>query len=314
MPRTKSKVQRTDNMDEMKALVSMVHSNVPDLKEEGVVRLWEKCEDFVWHMIKTEFSPYYSDFEIREELHSACKVAFMEYVESFDPEKGTLTTWMTYPMRHAITEYIDDMLSRSSGYYSKQMRAVEDATRHLQLRGIPVTADGIAYYADMSVKQVEKILKRIEATKTKSFDSSEELESMITSHLPSPEEAFWESEANDTIQSALATLPEMDRLAVIKCFGLDMLDPRSYAAVAKELGVSAPMVETMIARSLRVLRGNDSLRNMFAKGAKSYRQRQLDTIEISLVTNEKVRAAYDCLDEEPEVDTARKETKVVIKF
>lgn len=288
----------SNNTEEMKALMAMYHSGNPDLQEQATIMLFEKADTFIWHIMKTEYPTFYSDIAIREELYSACKVAFMEYIGRFDPEQGTLSTWLTYPMRHAISDWIDKNISNSSGYHSKQMRQVELAIERLQERGEIPTPALIAFETGMSVKKVESTLRRIEANNLKSFETNEELEGMISARMPSPEDAFMEEEAKRTIAKALSILPDQDKLILIYHFGLDGGDPRSYATVGRMVGISAPQVQTAIARSLRVLKGNNELRVMFGKGAQSYRQRQLDTMEISLVTNENLASAYDCLDED----------------
>lgn len=296
--------ERTTNneaTEELKALIYAFNNGTPDEKEDAITKLFYKVEDFIWYFLKREYPTFYSDAEIREELYAECLKAFMECIGDFNPEKGTLSNWVTYPFRHAVTNWIGDNIANSSGYHAKQMREVEKVTEKLQERGIPVTAAQIAFETGMSIKTVEKVQRRIEANRIKRFDSNEELEGMISARMPSPEDAFMEEEAKRTIFKALSVLPDQDKLILVYHFGLDGGDPRSYAMVGKMVGISAPQVQTSIARSLRILKGNTELRVMFGMGAKSYRQKQLDTMEISLVTNDRIASAYDCLDEDEDI-------------
>lgn len=303
------------DIDENKALMAMYHSGNPDLKEEAIVRLFEKAEMFIWHFIKKQHPTLYGDPYYNEELFSCCKIAFLENIKDFDPEKGTLSTFLTLPFKHEMYEWVNRDLNDASGYHAKMMIQVQDAQKTLWARNVEPTPAAISNLTGLSVKKVEQTLLRIEAKKTQTCDSEEQWEEAVKGNCKSPEEMFLENEEHEALARALKILPAQDRIAIILHFGLDGSAPRSYSAVAKKMHISAPQAQASITRGLHILRGDTSLRVMFGRGAQNFRQAQLDGIEISLVTNENFINAYDVLDEEFDIEpTDGPETKVFLKF
>ena len=315
----KNKAEQTNREEEVKmqkALMQMYHSGDPDLKEEAIIQLWDMLEQFVWYAMKKWYPTFYSVEESREELFSCCKIAFLSEIGKFDPEQGTLSTFFTFPFKHEMYEWINKETHDASGYHSKMMQQVQNAIRELQSLGADVTPAAISHVCGLSVKKVNQTLERIEAKNAQSLNTDEQLEEVIKGNSKSPEELFLEAEATETIASALRGLSEQDRTAIVLYFGLDGGGSRSYNAVAKQMKISPPQAQTSIARGLHILRNDKSLKVMFGKGATNYRQRQLDTIEISLVTNENFIQAYDALDEvvEEKPATSGSTTTVLLTF
>lgn len=308
------KLSRKEEIRVQKALMEMYHSGDQDLREEAIVRLWDMIEQFAWYAIKTWYPTYYAVEESREELLSCCKVAFLSEIWKFNPEQGTLSTFFTYPFKHEMHEWIHKEANDTTGYHAKMVQQVQNAIHELQSIGADISPSAISHICGLSVKKVNQTLDRIEMSHPQSLNAGEQFEEMVKGSSKSPEEMFLEAEASETIAHALKSLSEMDRLAVILYFGLDGSESKSYNAVAKIMKISAPQAQTCIARALHILRNNRSLNMMFGRGAVNYRQRQLDSIEISLITNENFIQAYNVLDDGIGADMNRQTSQASAKI
>lgn len=302
MEKKESQVTKED-VELQKALMAMYNSGDPDLKEQAIIRLFEMIEDFIWYIMKKWYPTFYADKEAREELFGCCKVAFLTEIGKFDPEQGTLSTFLTYPFKHEMYEWINRETHRTSGYLSKMIGQVEAAIRELQSIGAEVTSSSISHLSGLSVKKVEQALERIEFKNPASLNTEEQLEEILTGNAKSPEQLFLEAEQSETIAKALKNLSSQDRTAIILYYGLDGTGPKSYNAVAKLMHISPPQAQTAIARGLHLLRNDTALKVLFGKGAANHRQKQLDSIEISLITNDSIISAYSVLDELDETES-----------
>ncbi len=297
-----SELKKEQQIKELQFLMGMYHSGNPDLKEEAIERLWKKTEMFVWSSIQKWYPTFYTNEYCREELYSAAKVGFMSCIKDFDPLKGTLTTFLTYPIKHEMLEWINREFNNSTGHHSKMMKQVQDAEKLLAAQGCEITSSAISAVTGLSVKKVDAALIRIEARNMQSLNSDEQREEVIRGQCKSPEEMYLEKEGMEAIAKALQILSDQDRRAIILYFGLDGENQRSYNAVAKKMHISAPQAQTCVVRGLHILKGVESLQVMFGRGAQNYRQSQLDSIEISLVTNDNFINAYNMLDDETEME------------
>lgn len=59
-------------------------------------------------------------------------VALYDAIPKFNPERATLSTYLTKPLHRAMSAYIHSLTNRSNSYYGKQMDDVRHAIHVLE--------------------------------------------------------------------------------------------------------------------------------------------------------------------------------------
>ena len=96
-----------------------------------------------------------------DELYQECMVALYDAIPKFNPERATLSTYLTKPLHRAMSAYIHSLTNRSNSYYGKQMDDVRHAIHVLETEGKRTTESNIALYTNYSLRQVHDILFRL---------------------------------------------------------------------------------------------------------------------------------------------------------
>ncbi len=275
----------------LRTIVKAYNTEDPDLKAWAIQEMIRKVRGFVGHMIDKHFPTYKKDYY--DDLYSEGTIAVIEEMGHFDPEKGTLTTYFTPYILHRMNAFINNEVNRSTPYYVNIMRQIKKTQEYYnEIQVTPTVAD-IALHTGLSVKKVEDGLRRIEALNECHYQSTAELDAEITNNVfESPEEEIIKKEQNELLQEALSKLEELDQKIIMLKFGLDDKDEKSYAEIAKALGIPVNRVLNSLNRSIRIMRSDDGLKNLNGKR----RHRSLDKVELAYMPDD--TNFYDCLDED----------------
>lgn len=219
--------------------------------------IWNECCGFAKQRILMFGEPGREHFG---ELMDECCKAVFQCIDSYKPEKGTLTTFLTYRILHAISEYTNREINKNTAYYSKNMRAVEKAIQYFKDNGkTQITITDIALRANLSIPKVEVALRNLAAKNALCLD--DEMVINTVSKSDSPEDVVLKEEKTEIISSALDELDPYERKILVLHFDLDdtLGKSRSIAKVAKEVGSTPDKVEKVIRKGLKKLRKNKRL-------------------------------------------------------
>lgn len=92
--------EKNAQKEKMINLMNRYHSSTGADKAEVVQELLEEVQGFLGFAI-TKYFPAFKQ-ECYEDLYQECVVAFLENIDKYDPEKATITNFLTYPLIHAM--------------------------------------------------------------------------------------------------------------------------------------------------------------------------------------------------------------------
>ena len=95
--------EKSAQKEKMINLMNRYHSSTGADKAEVVQELLEEVQGFLGFAI-TKYFPAFKQ-ECYEDLYQECVVAFLENIDKYDPEKATITNFLTYPLIHAMCSY-----------------------------------------------------------------------------------------------------------------------------------------------------------------------------------------------------------------
>ena len=222
----------------------------------------------------------------------------MQEMGKFNPDIGTITTYFTPYLLHAMNNYIDNEINRSTPYYANIMKLIKEAVTHFKSQHIVPTTSDIAYYTGLSVKKVEDGLQRIQAINEAHYESEVDLDTMLKKSFDGPEEEILKQERTRTLEKALMELNQKDRVIIGMRFGLTSDPAMSFNTIAKELHMPVNQVQNSVNRSLRILNANRDLRLLEGAGHAYKRHVSLDYTEMSVGPDSDILQLYDDIGED----------------
>lgn len=159
-----------------------------------------------------------------EECVNDLFVAVWQEIESFDPERGTLRTWLTMRAKYIA-------LDRRRQLYRRQAHNLQPSDENQQW----VTWDGSGDYNALTGKGGEHELP---VTRLPHYDTS--MENLLE-----------ENERREELLLALATLPELDRYLIYQRY----FKYASIEELAAKTGLTRHAIDTRLWRARKSLRG-----------------------------------------------------------
>ena len=187
----------------MKEIMADYHSGDPRKVASAKEQILSKAQRLITFMIKKYYPTYIPRYY--DELYQECMVALYDAIPKFNPERATLSTYLTKPLHRAMSAYIHSLTNRSNSYYGKQMDDVRHAIHVLETEGKRTTESNIALYTNYSLRQVHDILFRLTYIDEVSYDGTDDedsqskqdhLEAKMTSYVKNPETEYIEGQAS----------------------------------------------------------------------------------------------------------------------
>ena len=289
--------EKNAQKEKMINLMNRYHSSTGADKAEVVQELLEEVQGFLGFAI-TKYFPAFKQ-ECYEDLYQECVVAFLENIDKYDPEKATITNFLTYPLIHAMCSYTNMRTNKCSSYYSGIMNRVRKAKKDFEMEGHNPSVADIALKTNLSVNKVETALRQITAADEVRYETDADLDAMVREYMKTPEDQVLEEEIQETLKKSFRKLSEKDLKLVFIAFGFEDGTPKSTNQVAKLAGLSVNETSKSIARSLRLLADDEDLMHLFGK-SKSHKKKDSanKALTISLIPNDNIMDLFENLDEE----------------
>ena len=291
------KTEKNAQKEKMINLMNRYHSSTGADKAEVVQELLEEVQGFLGFAI-TKYFPAFKQ-ECYEDLYQECVVAFLENIDKYDPEKATITNFLTYPLIHAMCSYTNMRTNKCSSYYSGIMNRVRKAKKDFEMEGHNPSVADIALKTNLSVNKVETALRQITAADEVRYETDADLDAMVREYMKTPEDQVLEEEIQETLKKSFRKLSEKDLKLVFIAFGFEDGTPKSTNQVAKLAGLSVNETSKSIARSLRLLADDEDLMHLFGK-SKSHKKKDSanKALTLSLIPNDNIMDLFENLDEE----------------
>lgn len=288
--------EKNAQKEKMINLMNRYHSSTGADKAEVVQELLEEVQGFLGFAI-TKYFPAFK--QCYEDLYQECVVAFLENIDKYDPEKATITNFLTYPLIHAMCSYTNMRTNKCSSYYSGIMNRVRKAKKDFEMEGHNPSVADIALKTNLSVNKVETALRQITAADEVRYETDADLDAMVREYMKTPEDQVLEEEIQETLKKSFRKLSEKDLKLVFIAFGFEDGTPKSTNQVAKLAGLSVNETSKSIARSLRLLADDEDLMHLFGK-SKSHKKKDSanKALTLSLIPNDNIMDLFENLDEE----------------
>ena len=255
----------------------------------AMVDMYNKLFGYIIHMIKKKCSYALGDDINSSDIVSMCKLHVLEAMKSYDPGKGSLTTYFTFVIQHAITRYKNERLNNSSPHYSARANKVRSGQKRLESAGITPTLAALSIETGLPVKQVEEALAIINGAEERGFESSDMFDAAIGPKVESTENAYFKISETEFWQSELDKMDQQGVEMFMRFHGIGCF-PESYTKIAEEFSerlgktVSVKTVEQTINRVRKSLYMNPNIRKQY--GIKTGYRGKDSVIGVSVMTPE----------------------------
>lgn len=244
-------------------------------------QIWNEVAGFVKTMIGRYGelgNIHYSD------LINESAIAIFSNIDNYNPEKGTISTYLTPHIVHVLSEYITKEMNKTSAYYSGNIRKVEKAINYFAGKNITPTTVDICSYTGLSITKVEDALIGINAKNFVSIDD-DDFQSPAA-NCGNPLDDIILLDKKETLQKSLMELPELDRKILITKFDLneEYEKEQSVSSVAEKLGIQPDKIRRSIIRSLRKLSSNPALFDYYGSSPKQNTCEQNELYTRSAIT------------------------------
>lgn len=115
---------------EIRDIVSAYNNGDNDLKAWAIEEMVRRTNGFIGTIINKHFEEFKNEYY--GDLHAEGVVAIIENMGGLDIDKGTITTYFTRILIHAMSEFLHSETSRSTPYYANIMRKIKEAQKYYE--------------------------------------------------------------------------------------------------------------------------------------------------------------------------------------
>ena len=196
-------------------------------------------------------------------------IGLIRAAEKFDWRRGFkfstyATLWIRQSMQRALSN--TSRTIRVPVHIEQRQRKLARAERDLTNKlGREPTDEELAVAAELELDEVFELREAPQAVtsldRPVGDDGETELGDLLPSEQAEPSDELVEGERLRTLAGALDELPDNERRVIELRFGLEDGEPRTVAAIARELGVTKEQTNRLEAAALARLRLADDLRD-----------------------------------------------------
>ena len=252
-----------DRDQRIRNIMKDYHSGNMELKQQSMASMLDEVDGFIRERV-SKSSFYKHDFD---DVVSACRCEVLSEMKNYDPEKGAPTTYFSFIILHAISQYSDTHYNKSTQHYSQIANRVRTAVRTLRADGIENPSPGtIATRANLTVKQVMDGLSIIRAANEKSISETEGTREYLAMYTKSTEEDYLKREEKNMWVRAMNEIDDNAAQAFMLFYGIES-PPMSCAEIAKVVGIPQKDVKRIVEHTKRYLARNKEIMRYYRIGA-----------------------------------------------
>ena len=227
-----------DRDQRIRNIMKDYHSGNMELKQQSMASMLDEVDGFIRERV-SKSSFYKHDFD---DVVSACRCEVLSEMKNYDPEKGAPTTYFSFIILHAISQYSDT-------HYNKSTQPGTIATR-----------------ANLTVKQVMDGLSIIRAANEKSISETEGTREYLAMYTKSTEEDYLKREEKNMWVRAMNEIDDNAAQAFMLFYGIES-PPMSCAEIAKVVGIPQKDVKRIVEHTKRYLARNKEIMRYYRLGA-----------------------------------------------
>ncbi len=277
--------------EELKELMKIYQTE--DISAEELNRIfciiWISIKDYVISLLKSNFGSYFKNHS--EEMLQEASIAVFTCLKKYDPEKGSLTTWIKAPILHSANEFVSIVVHRTTPYYGTTISKILKCESELRSEGLECNIYNIADRTNLSIHTIENCKHILDRNQELHYDGLDFSEDVLPGTMKSPEESLMETEECAALHKYINSLSPKQREIVAKRYGFSGNGELSVAKIADELGCTKEAVRSDIRRALQTL--SDGL-----KRDKIFDERRRN----QEVTNMRIEIAMVPMDTETEIN------------
>ena len=259
------------NKAEKSELIRMMedyHSGDESRVSDAKVKMIANTENFIESFIKKHYPTYSSDSEYYQDMVSESKLAVLENMGNYDPEKGAVTTFFYRYIIAACQRVITpDIMNNYQAANSRKIRAAGD---DMEKKGVPYSEEELAKRTGMSLRVIKSTIRCMRSAKAVHMDQFSEndeddggsarLDSLCAGsdslHAVSPEDILVQRTEIQDLYLSLSHLPEQTKNMVMDYYAAGGKGEGSYGKIAGKYGCSTESARETIKRAILKL-GND---------------------------------------------------------
>jgi RNA polymerase sigma factor (sigma-70 family) len=196
--------------------------------------LYNMFEDLSFHIIARLFGYPRAD---RDDLRQECRIAVVEAIDHWDPQRGEFPVLLTYHVRRRIRRYLrnSEMIRRTHSAFDKHGQETSQGREGEET-------------APISILSFSPTRESYNNGKGPDRDDSP-----LDYDFPNPNDAYTHIQDQTAVAQALEYLPQLERETVCLYFGLEGQETHSYRDIAPILGCSYMTAKNYVDRALPIL-------------------------------------------------------------
>lgn len=215
-------------------------------------KLYQEFGPYIYYVLWESYPTLMRNPDHREDLSQEVWACVMRVIPDYDPNKGSITTFLQRWIKNAVTTYYSENIGNTSTYYSDKMRLIKQAQNMCSSHGIEPSIEILQSLTNIPESTIRKTLKHIHANSALSYDSLTEIGLDQKSKELSPENLAIKNDMtkafNDYLQE---TLTERELQAVIHLVNPNNSNKKraSYREIARKMNTHSQEVQMLISRA-----------------------------------------------------------------
>lgn len=214
--------------------------------------LWETCPTIMQN-------PMYS-----EDLKQEVWAHILKELKKYNPEKGALTTFVKYCIRHAVADFSSRNFHNTSTYYAAAMQKVASAKNFCRQAGLDANdMDVLVRQTGLTETTIKHVLAQMEQQDKTSYEALVDTGIDYAANIKSPESSLMEAEFTQEFMDVceeVLTKDEWEFFFLLVNPGEDGKTHASYRELqACYPGSNIPMIKKKASRILAKLSSSDRI-------------------------------------------------------
>lgn len=205
--------------EEMNELITLYH-NALELEDKSAIQnafteIYYFIEKYVsqtlWHRYKTLMS----NPQHREEITQSVWLKLFDEMKYYNPDKGTITTFVSPWISHVVSEYVSKSFKKSSVYYANAMDKIIGAQDYCKQHGLNV--NDIKLLENMTGLSKHTIKNSLDLIAKKDTISYESLLN-VCFNTASPDELLLEAESETNLKNLVKNILNEEELKILELY------------------------------------------------------------------------------------------------